>query len=363
MTLAELGEKVTLSHSAIHHFETELRRPTESLVVALAQALDVTPSYFGVPIREEFREEECHFRSEKIPGPAKTRVLAHGTLFGLFVENVALHLKAARLRLPPPSLPSERASGKESVERVAEMCRRTLGLGLDRPILSMVRVLEGRGVVVTRFEASIKAHDAVKIDAFSRLGSKRPVVVLNADKGSTSRARWDMAHELGHLVLHGGLRPGDIEQEKDADFFASAFLLPRTGFLKEFPQQSKLNWDTVFTIKRRWGASAASIVRRAFDLGRIDALEYRRSWKHYMYRHWHKGEPDEPADEPPEMVRNSLKHIATRTGATPRHLAQELGWMPAMLNRIVGEDAAWEEPEIPVDGARVIPFRRTQVGS
>jgi Zn-dependent peptidase ImmA (M78 family) len=185
-------------------------------------------------------------------------------------------------------------------------------------------------------------------------------VVLNTDKGSRSRTRYDMAHELGHLVMHGGIPPGLPENEDDANTFASAFILPRTGFLREFPLQARLDWEAVFRMKLRWKASAAAIVRRAFDLGRIDALEYRRAWKHYMYKRWHQGEPNEEEipEEPPELVLNALTVLERSRKMTPGDVARALGWSAETFEQVAGVEVVSLVPQPEGSGANIIPMER-----
>lgn len=58
------------------------------------------------------------------------------------------------------------------------------------------------------------------------------MIFLNVHK-SAERLRFDLAHELGHLVMHGGslhVEPGK-EKEQAANDFASAFLMPRADVL------------------------------------------------------------------------------------------------------------------------------------
>jgi len=43
-----------------------------------------------------------------------------------------------------------------------------------------------------------------------------------------------MAHELGHLVCHTQRVTGSMETEREADAFASAFLVPARTFSREF---------------------------------------------------------------------------------------------------------------------------------
>lgn len=58
--------------------------------------------------------------------------------------------------------------------------------------------------------------------------------------------------------------------------FAGAFLIPRNAFAREFPRTRRaLDWNALFAMKLRWKVSVRAITRRAFDLGLIDAAQYR----------------------------------------------------------------------------------------
>lgn len=181
-------------------------------------------------------------RSSREPGA--TRVLAHGTLFGTLVNYID-----RTLTLPAYRVPAMRVESVEEIERAAEECRKHLELGRDLPVKNLTRAVERAGVVVTRFEGC-----STKIDAFSRAGS-RSVIILNTEKDAPARSRFDLAHELGHLVMHGGRTTGDPDTEKEADRFASALLLPRAGYAPEFPRGQRLDWGALFQ-RERPGASS-----------------------------------------------------------------------------------------------------------
>ena len=117
-----------------------------------------------------------------------------------------------------------------------------------------------------------------KIDAFSWAGI-RDIVVLNPVKASSSRSRFDLAHECGHLVMHRGMETGTPEREDQANRFAAAFLLPRAGFAREYGHRPRLSWGHLRDLKKRWGVSLAALVRRAYDLRLIGAREYQRAYK------------------------------------------------------------------------------------
>ncbi len=58
--------------------------------------------------------------------------------------------------------------------------------------------------------------------------------MLGADKNDRARSRFDLAHELGHLV-RGGQIWGAKEVERQAHAFAAAFLMPAEDIRDDLP--------------------------------------------------------------------------------------------------------------------------------
>ncbi len=325
LSQAELGARVEVTHASISQAENGVRQPSSSVVEKLAEVLGFVQSFFFQAAPAEYREEECYFRRRKTtPLGVRNRILATGTLFG----ELAATLEAS-VRLPPYNVPVIRISSTEEIEVAADRVRVAWGLNTDAPIQSMTRALERAGVVIARFAAS-----AGKIDAFSRAGT-RGTIVLNTDKGSTSRARHDKAHECGHLVMHAGLDHDSDEQEAQADRFASALLMPRAAFVREFPRPgaNRIQIDSLIPMKVRWKSSLAAIVRRAFDLRLISAAQYQAAFKQYYARHLHRGEPMEPPDEPPELVRLAFE-VLEKQGVARADVIRQLGWTDGVLTRV-----------------------------
>jgi hypothetical protein len=98
------------------------------------------------------------------------------------------------------------------------------------PIEKVVDLLEEHGVLVLRLPL-----DSADVDAFSLPFADRPVVVLGADKNDRARSRFDAAHELGHLVMHGESVWGIKEVETQAHKFAAEFLMPEADINGNFP--------------------------------------------------------------------------------------------------------------------------------
>ncbi|MFD5336500.1 MULTISPECIES: ImmA/IrrE family metallo-endopeptidase [Streptomyces] len=65
-------------------------------------------------------------------------------------------------------------------------------------------------------------RDCPEVDAFSFWDGEIPFVLLSTEK-TAERGRFDAAHELGHLVLHGEEQmPHGPQAEAEAHRFAAA---------------------------------------------------------------------------------------------------------------------------------------------
>ncbi|MBI4502638.1 MAG: ImmA/IrrE family metallo-endopeptidase [Gemmatimonadetes bacterium] len=338
LTQSEVAAEVAASPALISQLESGGRDPSTELLEALSHVLGVEPAFFAERTEDEFKEDECNFRRRRTtPERLQKRLLAHGTLLGLVIR----HLEK-KLELPRYAGPESRAETTEEIERAAETCRETWSLGLDSPVSGLGRLLERSGVVLSRLK--LESED---IDPFSRFGMVS-VVEVDTVKGG-SQAIFDMAHELGHGVMHRGIRTGNPQTEEQADRFATAFLLPRTAFRREFWAGGRLDWTYLLELKRRWGASVATIVRRAYELDVVDAATYRRARKHMYAQGWAHGEPDEPEVEKPALLEAALSALHQKTGAGVREIAAALNWKPTTFESVTGVDAevlASVKPEV-----------------
>jgi Zn-dependent peptidase ImmA (M78 family)/transcriptional regulator with XRE-family HTH domain len=329
LTQKELAEQVSVSEAMIWQVERG-KRPSEALLSAIGTVVGVEPAFFFDDLVDEFTEGDCNFRTRIATRErVRKRVLAQGTLFAHLVRAVQRHLS-----LPKYNVPELVASTDEQIERAAEHCRSFWKLGTSAPITHMGRVLENAGVMVTR----LRKGEPAELDAFSRRGRDGGLsfVVLNPAKGSTSRTRFDMAHELGHLVLHAS-RSGELaERERQANRFASAFLLPQRAFRREFWSGGRVDWTRAFELKKRWKTSVQAIVYRAFDLDLIDLLEFRKAYRTMSARGWLKGEPEEPQPEPPELFAKTMHMLWEKKRIGAVELAQEVNWTTRTLEDVTG---------------------------
>jgi Zn-dependent peptidase ImmA (M78 family) len=313
-----LADRISAAPTTIWNAE-QGRPPTQSVLTALGLVLGFEVGFFSEKLTDEFTVEDCSFRSQAaVAERTRKKMLARGTLLAQLVRFLQ-----TVVTFPQYNIRQFPVTSDDDVERAANACREHLGLGLGIPIAHMGRVLENNGVVVTKLD-----KESNQLDAFSAppTGGGLGFVVLSDAKGSSSRSRFDMAHELGHLVMHAE-RKGTIgDREREANRFASAFLLPQSGFAREVWNGGKVNWDTIFALKTRWKVSVQAMVYRAHELKLIDELEFRRAYKKIHARGWKKNEPHEPNPESPELLSKALRMLSERKNIGPTEIAHKLHW-------------------------------------
>ena len=266
LTLEDVAGHLGKTRQYVHKIETEQIAPSDQILKAVAKLTQVRPEFFVRSMSGQIAEDQCHFRRHFTARAAVKHVaLAKGEMFRRLVVNIE-----TRLELPRNTIPQLDVKSLVEIERAAEFCRRHWGLGLG-PIQNMMRLVENVGAVATSFKGLSREVDAYSISA------ARPIIVVNEEEASACRLRFDLAHELAHLILHMGTSTGDRKTEGEANRFAGAFLLPRSSFAKEFPRLrgSHLNWQGLSDMKLRWKVSKSALLYRAKQLSLISDDQYR----------------------------------------------------------------------------------------
>src|SRR5258706_4477730 len=221
----ELAKAIGVTPAAITQYEQGRTRPSEAVLAALALHLGFPTTFFERG-RSASMVSESHVHFRRLRSTTKLerdRLLARISLLAELIGEIERHVSLAAISIP--DIPGVGADDGKAAERAAITVRDLWGLG-SGPIQHVVRLLEGKGVVVVR-----PAIDTQNVDAFSTLIAGRPIVVLASDKKDASRSRMDAAHELGHLVMHHDAEPGRQTIEREAQRFAAAFLLPRDAMI------------------------------------------------------------------------------------------------------------------------------------
>jgi Zn-dependent peptidase ImmA (M78 family)/DNA-binding XRE family transcriptional regulator len=325
--LAELGEQVGASRQFIHQFESKQREPNDDMLAALGAALLVEREFFFRPLASDIPQDACNFRklqSSRIKDIEQ--VLAHGELLAEL-----LRVLEDDLEFPAPNFPDLPVRDLAEAERAAQRARLHWGLTADQPISSTIRVAENAGAVVVKFPGVSQEIDALSVS------TERPIIIRSSEKEKPTRLRFDVAHEIGHLVMHQKNRPEHELAEQQANRFASAFLLPSKPFAREFPRSRRLDWHVIFAIKRAWNVSAQAILRRALDLSLIDAAQYKSGNVFISKQGYRRSEPYEVEQaETPEVLRAALIALQDSDGLLPRDVARKLNIQPVLLGKLLG---------------------------
>jgi len=319
-TMTRLAKAVGVDARSISGFEKQEFNPSDDTIRRLAIELDFPVAFFLQD--EELQTIDCDaasFRSlSKMSAAQRDMALFSGAL--TVTLNRAIE---ERFELPEADLPDLRDSEPETA---AATLRRHWGQG-EQPIKNMIHLLEAHGVRV--FSLAI---DAAEVDAFSMWKEQRPFVFLNTLKQS-ERSRFDAAHELGHLVLHRHGSPnGSQEIEKEANDFASAFLMPRSSVLTYAPKF--ISVDSQIALKKVWGVSVSALTYRMHKVGLLSEWQYRELFMQIAKRGYRKKEPESLPRETSQVlakVFSALRH----EGVGKASIAKELHISEADLNEMV----------------------------
>jgi Zn-dependent peptidase ImmA (M78 family)/transcriptional regulator with XRE-family HTH domain len=321
LTKKALAEKAKLTALTVTRLEGgDTPEPSDETVRALADALRYPIGFFYLDDCEELATEAVSFRSlSSLSARQRDAALAAGSIAFLFDEWVN-----AKFDLPRPDLIDLR---DEDPLAAAEALRGHWGLG-TKPIPSMIKLLESKGVRVFALSEQHK-----NVDAYSCWKEGVPFIFLNTFK-SAERSRFDAAHELAHLVLHVHGAAAGRDVERDADSFASAFLISRGDLVSNLPRVSSLS--QLVNAKERWGVSVTALARRAFDANLISDWHYRELCKQMSYRGYRTNEPQGRQREMSVLWKMIFESL-WKDGVTRNDVARELNIPSDEIESLVGE--------------------------
>jgi len=227
---------------------------------------------------------------------------------------------AIRARLIVPTFDPLATDPAEAARLTRMQWRMPIG-----PVRSLTRWLEAAGCVIVREDFGTS-----RVDGLSQWASDYPVIMLNV-QSPTDRLRLTLAHELGHLCLHGHDVPGDLEAQ--ANRFAAEFLMPEVIVR---PQLRNLTLGKLADLKREWSVSMQALIERAHDLRVITSAKRTSLYKQLSARGWRTREPfsDELTREAPELTQAVFDQLRSR-GLSTTEIAQLAGFRDADTNDLM----------------------------
>lgn len=183
----------------------------------------------------------------------------------------------------------------ENPKVAAQSVRKILNLKQDEPILDICGIMEKIGVNLIFLEASLE-----EFFGLSEYSVKLPPTIgINHSKDiSIERKIFTIAHEFGHILLHKNSYRSDEKdeiqrEEKEADEFASYFLLPQEGFDKELKKRKGFSFvDKVLQIKRIFKVSYMTVLTRLDQTNQHKYNPFAVFKKNYPIKLSKKSEPE-----------------------------------------------------------------------
>lgn len=319
ITRAELARRSGVSAAAISQYESGTMRPRPSTLAQLALVLSV-PLEFLTESRERTplpTVETSFFRSlRRTTQRDRERANAHAGLLAQLVAEIE-----RKVTLPTftsmPELALDPDGDPDAAEAAAVSVRARWQLGAE-PVSNAVRLAERNGVIVARLPLCTS-----DVDAFSWAGGPRPLVLLGDEKRNFERSRFDIAHELAHILLHAAdPEPANPRMERQAHRFAGALLIPAAAIAEEWPH-GRSDWGQLVRIKQQWGISMAAQLMRARDLMLITPSVYQSKMKYMSRMGWRRREPGpERAPERPDLLNQAIG-LLEQNGTTLEEVAEQ----------------------------------------
>lgn len=293
-TLKRLAEASDVSTRTLTTHENSAdREPSPEVVERLAKALRVQVDFFYRDTVDPVTPAAASFRKlSKTSALMRDAALASANVGIEFFEIIE-----RKFSLPAPDVPD---LAKHLPETAAEIIRKLWNLG-DKPIPNLLHLLEANGV-----RALSLSHQFDSIDAFCFSRDGKPYVFLNTSK-SGERQRFDLAHELGHLVLHRDLEmtaTESKEREAEAHRFASSLLMPRTGVLAQ--GMGGASQERILAARTYWKTSAMATTYRLKELNLMSDWQYRSMCITLAERGYRTSEPGGIVPETSLLLRKVL---------------------------------------------------------
>ena len=308
-TQAEVAEAAGVSQGVISRIENGLRAPSEDQIERIARYLEYPPQLFFEqgPIKGGKSPCPYHRKRKTLPASVLDRLDGEMAIRLINVRHLFHGLELAADR-QFHTLDPEEFGGPEAV---AQTLRRAWGVPIG-PIRELVALLESAGAVII-----MSPFGSHKLFGMSQwVGSDHPLFFLN-EESPMEELRWTLAHELGHLVMHGFPTSGDLEEEADA--FAGEFLAPRHQIA---PELRRLEFAKLPALKMRWRVSMKAIIKRAEVLGSIDRDSAVRLYKRYSALRWNAVEPYPLPAETPTLIREAARVHFEQHGYSTAELAE-----------------------------------------
>ena len=354
LTQAQLAAMVGVSTSTLSKWKNGQHMPDIDALNRLANILDVTAEWFTRPIISGieiplFRSNASAYKHARLMLKERLSWLEESVMY------LSEYIDFPKQILPKREFVNPKEISQIDIEIAALEFREIMGLG-QAPIQNLLLAVEGAGVIVVR-----EITDISTIEGLSTWGkgTKIPLILLSADKDNYFRSRFDLAHELGHLILHKHI-PDKLRDtfyktmEEQAHAFAGALLLPEDSFVSKIRIPTTL--DDLLIQKQYWGISVAAIIMRLHKLGLIDDDAKTNLFKRRSARWGAKSEPGDKDRQPekPVLLKRTIELLINEKILDIENMKSYFGLGQKDLINLLGLNVDFFERK----NSKIIPFTK-----
>lgn len=326
------ADMLGVTRQALARFENGLMSPSGETMRKIIVETKLPPSFFVSSKTRSANGITPFWRGLKRMGSQdRKRIARRMEWLHDIVSYVSNFVDLPELSLPHLDF-DVNSSDAEQVERAADALRDHWKLGRG-PVLDVSAVMENHGILLARESVGCEDMDAVSCWQFGR-----PYVLYSSDVEGGPRNYYNLSHELAHVLLHSNVEvtAGNLKLlEKQANRFASAFLMPQESFSREILGTSINHF---LFLKEKWGVSIAAMAYRCKDLGILNPDQYSYVMKQLNVRGIRKQEPlDEKfAVRQPNIISGSIRLLLDNGVKSKSEIVETLGMSVSDIESLSG---------------------------
>lgn len=333
----DMADKIGVTKQCISQYENGIITPRGDALFEIAQILDMPIQYFGMASMDN-ANTPIFFRSGKT---AKKKMRDVFKVYINWTGELYLYI-SQYINLPELNMPkkTQEAYAFEEINNIAQELRSYWKIG-NGPISNLTLLLENNGFIISKTPLSGELVEACsQFYTNTNTELNRPMLFLTSSK-SAVRSRRDLAHELGHQILHSWRGIEGFEQyndslEKEAEIFASCFLMPSSAMEREVFSVTSL--ESLLQLKKRWGTSAQSILYHLHNLGLVSDIKFEKLKRSIYVHRWKKCEPfdEKIPHEEPSVFREAITMLVEAGVKTTHEIQNDMPFPVEDLSRLCG---------------------------
>ena len=289
MRMAELARRTGISRQSLSLYANDENQPSAKNIITISTELGFPANFFMTEDGNKTSTQNIYFRSQ-----ASARKMAQNAekikvdYTARMYEVLQDYIDFPGLSLPdtmnfrnhitePENMEADQV--RDDIEKLAADVRKEWALG-NGPIDNLQYLLASHGIIVVGFSDVDNKIDAFSKKVFLKGRGAVYIIALATGVKPMTRLQFDMAHELGHILMHNwdddneSLEKTQFNNlERQANMFASAFLLPADSFRQDIaPYANKLEYYRF--LKGKWKVSMQAMMYRARELNVISGSQF-----------------------------------------------------------------------------------------